>query len=227
MIGDGSFVHVKEKVPDHLPRYCPERHINGDSTFCLGWSGEESLSVTDEASAKQWWTRLVAFLLLQQRAHKLRRWPGESWAHGSAAKHQQSAEKHAKALGQNFENDLKLGKFKVVRIARGLHQGPLLKLFKEEKTVVNVWERWKRVTNKKQPCICEGSKKKKRVRFRSCYNHASHAAALVDALWNMQIAEESFWRMNKRASCCGTMNYCPLKDSTENSNSSHNQADHS
>ncbi|HRP72719.1 MAG TPA: hypothetical protein PK743_08815 [Luteimonas sp.] len=44
-----SRVFVRESQPGHmLPAFCPDRHINGDGTFCLGWGPQNPNNITDE-----------------------------------------------------------------------------------------------------------------------------------------------------------------------------------
>ena len=85
-------VMAKEEMPDRLPAFCLERHINPDGNFCMNWQGADPLYVTDVPAAQRWWDTLLGYLRLQERAAKLGRWPNrEAWAHGDAAEHQHTA----------------------------------------------------------------------------------------------------------------------------------------
>ena len=95
---DGRLV-VMEAVPgDKLPRACLERHINGDSTFCMFLPG-----ASDEPTSEgQWWVTLAAYLDLQLRADALGDWPERfGRAHGFAAYVQEGFELVASGVPEN------------------------------------------------------------------------------------------------------------------------------
>lgn len=104
----GENVSAQEKTPDRLPARCPERHINGDGTFCMYWQGEMSLKIDSEEAARTWWSTLLGYLKLQERAEKLKRWPDDNaWAHGNAALHQQKAIAAAARISPQLETEVK------------------------------------------------------------------------------------------------------------------------
>lgn len=80
-----------------LPPSCPERHINGDSTFCLGLNRRAILTPDDGFA---FWLGLRGYLLAQQFAEKHKRWPpGRGLSHGRAADCQIEAEVAAQHCG--------------------------------------------------------------------------------------------------------------------------------
>jgi hypothetical protein len=205
-----SLVFAQETKISTLPAFCPERHINHDGTFCLGWNGVEDLRIVDESSARNWWEKLIQFLRAQRRSAKKKVWPGEAWAHGGAAPFQYESEQYALKLGQAFIDNLKANKLHVKRKVNLSGNGSAFKLYIDGKLSYSVWEKYARVANTRQPCICYLLKGKRRKRMRSCEDHAMAAANLVISLWNLQLKEQEFWDSFKGKECCGTMNNCQL-----------------
>lgn len=212
LIARGDFVYAREESPDKLPGFCPSLHINHDSTFCTGWSEVDDLDVTNEKSAEEWWSRLHGYLRLQHRAKRLRRWPGKEWAHGSAARHQYDAERHAGLLGVDFVEDLQDQKIRVEawnRLAKS--HGRLLRVYRHDELIYTVSEKQARVLNTRQKCICVEGDVKRHRRLRSCSEHANAAAGLALSLWEWARAEEKFWAAIKQRTCCGRMQGCRLQ----------------
>lgn len=92
-----------------LPLFCPERHINGDQTFCLGLvrfkAEPEDLAV--------FWAQLRAYLLCQDYASRQGSWPTGRWlSHGEAADWQIKAEDAAQRAGltERYRKALEFGK---------------------------------------------------------------------------------------------------------------------
>lgn len=83
---ENLYLAALEKQPLAFPACCPERHINYDGTFCLGWSGIEDMKILDLDAARNWWGMIYAYLIKQRRASNMRKWSGEEWAHGHAAR---------------------------------------------------------------------------------------------------------------------------------------------
>jgi hypothetical protein len=100
----------------HLPAYCPERHVNGDGSFCLGLT-------TFAPSAEKlddFWETVRAYLLCQDFAAKHGRWPSGRWmSHGSSAIHQMEAERAAAAAGISKQY------YKALEFGEGWLAGPL------------------------------------------------------------------------------------------------------
>lgn len=84
---EGPRLTVREDVAAaKLPLGCPERHINGDGTFCMGRGAGFVKWPRCGAEAEVWWENLKGFLGLQLIAASARRWPkGYGWRHGAAA----------------------------------------------------------------------------------------------------------------------------------------------
>ena len=80
-------LRVREEVPGQsLPASCPERHINYDGGFCLGWGPSAPALPQTEDDAAKYWAVVHGFLKLQIRASLTRHWPVEhAWPHGAAA----------------------------------------------------------------------------------------------------------------------------------------------
>jgi hypothetical protein len=66
-------VLVREAAGGRLPARCPERHINDDGTFCIGYEAGKDID-SDEA-AERWWKKLMAYLLCQDTSDRTRTWP--------------------------------------------------------------------------------------------------------------------------------------------------------
>lgn len=202
-------VSARETAPFHLPAFCPERHINSDATFCMSWKGAESLDVVDHDSARRWWETLVQFLRLQERAHRLRRWPStKQWAHGDGAKYQQKALVAAEQLGADFLKDVEDGRIRVVY--RRIGSYPVLRVFRGNVWTYSVRLDLRRVVNLRQRCICPRGRERRPRVLRSCGAHAKAAADLAIAIHEQALAEKEFWESMKGKPCCGRMEYCPL-----------------
>lgn len=204
-----SMVSAKETAPTFLPSFCPERHINLDATFCMNWQEGDDLSVVDDQTAKRWWSTLVKFLLLQERAHRLRRWPSaKQRAHGNAAKYQQEAMVAAEQLGSDFSQDFEQGRISVVY--RKIGGYPVLRLFRDDVWMYSVRLDLRRVIHLRQRCLCPKGRKRRPNVLRSCGNHAKAAADLAVAIYEQEKAEKAFWEAMRGKPCCRTMKYCPL-----------------
>lgn len=210
----GGEVTAREHTPNRLPGFCPQLHINGDGTFCLGWNGAGLLAVDDEASARLWWARLHGYLRLQQRARRLGHWPDREWAHGNAAGYQNEAEVAAAQLGEDFIEDLYADKFEATWCGR-IHptHGRMLQVFREGIPFYKVSERHQRVLNSRQACVCVKGDIKRHRRLRSCGEHLKFAFDFAVALRNWVSAEDEFWRALAKtsATCCGRSATCRLR----------------
>lgn len=203
---------VREQTPDRLPGFCPDRHINADGTFCMGWQAADPLNVVDPTTAGEWWARLLKFLRLQELATKLHRWPGgHEWAHGDAAIPQRRAEICAKALGPAFEQALAA---RLLKVAKRRGRAGFKALMNGERRLYSVWIAPERVATSRQACFCGSGRT-----LRSCSDHADRAAELVFAIEAWERAEKEFWRLARGRPCCGTLTTCPLKTTPEPANS--------
>lgn len=205
-------VVAREAVPAHLPAFCPQRHINGDGTFCLFWKESENVDVQDLGDAVNWWGILCGFLRLQKRAEKKRQWPNSNeWAHGNAARYQKLALEAAAGLGLSFVTALEDKQITLsAQPSRHIAQGPTLKVIIKGQHVYSTWLNSGKVVNRKQRCFCGNSAAKQPARIRSCGSHAEDAALLALSLKRWQEEEESFWRTFENRNCCRTCDVCPL-----------------
>lgn len=102
----GKSAAVRETESVRLPDWCPELHLNADRTFCLGL---ESLPITDEAHARQWWADLEVHLKLLSTAVRTRVWPLHSGlAHGDAGRLQSEAQLLSECLSLREDYDCAL-----------------------------------------------------------------------------------------------------------------------
>ncbi|MFK0692467.1 E2 domain-containing protein [Mesorhizobium sp. IMUNJ 23033] len=205
----GQSATVREVSPTNLPGFCPERHINVDGTFCLYWQPVDGIAIETRDAALEWWATVVAFLKLQARAARLRRWPNRRGrAHGDAAHYQHAAEEAANIIGGTIERAMREGNLSVAKGTRRAN-GRALRLLRGKRRVVSIWEETKRVVALRRPCICESQARP--LAMVSCGEHAAAAALLVLSLQKMEKAEAEFNRQLAGHECCGTMNDCPLK----------------
>jgi len=100
---DAGGVDVAEAIPGTVfPADCPERHINSDGSFCVGFGAGDAILTRDDAIV--WWGLVEEYLRLQRVAARTRRWPArKAIAHGKAGPHQILAIEAARELG--LEND--------------------------------------------------------------------------------------------------------------------------
>lgn len=205
----GEQVTAQEETPQHLPAFCPERHINPDGTFCLYYAGAAQLNVVNEASARAWLEIAYKYLKLQERARVQRRWPNNDvWAHGDAAYHQYRAQAAAAVINDKMSSALADGRMQL-KFRRSKGQ-PILDLWIEGTHVYSVWECDERVINQKQRCFCGKSGLRMPKRLRGCADHAKRASELALALRDWENAEELYWKAMQGKSCCGTCDSCPL-----------------
>jgi sirohydrochlorin ferrochelatase len=207
----GSAAHAREAPPEQLPRFCPDRHINGDHTFCLGWGPTSPSTVVDPASARAWWSAVVRFLRLQVTANETRRWMNGSsdWAHGDAAQHQARAEAAAEALGPRFRGDLQRGAFSVVREPHT--RGARIALRRDGAHVARiVLGPPARLKDGDVTCPCEALGNQA---VTECGDHVDHLTTFIAELWNWKDREAKFARDLARtgARCCGTLDHCTLR----------------
>lgn len=202
-------VSVREKVSEHLPQFCPERHINSDGTFCLNYSPVQSLKIEDEATARGWMETVYKFLKLQERAKVLRKWPNDKgWAHGNAARHQMRAQAAVNVLGDKLAKAQSSRRLTVRR--RHSKGRALLELLHDGECLYRVWEATKKVANQRRRCFCGISGRRRPKALRKCSDHRSQAAELVLALHEWDREEKHYWDTMQDELCCGTCDDCPL-----------------
>jgi len=206
----GVMVGARERVPSRLPAFCPERHINSDSSFCLGWEKVDPLGVNNEGDAWNWWARLVKFLRLQERAARRRRWPDSpAWAHGAAAAEQLRAERAAARLGEPFVDDLTRNRLTIARHGSSSN-GPALRVYRNRVWIFSVWESAKRPVNLRRRCVCKKGEERPPTVLRNCGTHSQDAVELAFSLRDREREEAKFWKALDGRTCCGTMDGCPL-----------------
>lgn len=205
----GGLVSVREKIPEHLPAFCPERHINSDGTFCLNYSPIQSLAVEDEATARIWMETLYKFLKLQERARTQRKWPNDkSWAHGGAAHYQARAQDAASALGNKLATAQTMHQLSIKR--RHSKGRAVFELIHHGECQYRVWEATEKVANQRRGCFCGISGRRRPKKLRRCSDHGAQAAKLVLALNEWAREEKHFWDTLRGKECCGTCDDCPL-----------------
>ena len=197
-------VSVHEQAPVHLPAFCPDRHINRGGVFCMNWQAADPLFVTDQESAIRWWSTLLEYLRLQERARSRKRWPGRvEWAHGDAAFYQRIAETCSLALGPTISAALTARRLEVVR-PKG--QSTFLRLENAGVRLYSVWREGRRVVTLRQACFCGSGRP-----LIGCSDHAEKAVQLVFALEFWESTEREFWENAGDTPCCQTLTACPLR----------------
>lgn len=211
---DVQQVIARETLPSRLPAFCPERHINPDGTFCLGWPKRESLAVHDCETAYAWLETLCSFLALQERATDKGEWPERGdWAHGAAAQHQFAATMYARDLGCWLEAALAEGRITTER--RRSTKGTSSIIVRESgRRLYAVWERSGRIINPRRPCLCRSTSARRARVIAACGDHAQIAVRLALALDAWKRTEAHFWNTLQGYPCCGTMKNCPLNQET-------------
>jgi hypothetical protein len=182
-----------------LPAACPERHINGDGSFCLGFDAQTY--ATDRDRAEVWWNLLRNFLKLQHTASRSRSWPQrQALSHGDAGEHHLKALEAASKLG--IEEDY----YRMLEGEPAWFSNPLLRVQKSAG----------RLCNGRRPCP-KGCKKKNGnpVSRRDC-DRKELIVALIFHEIRRRKAEKEFWKVwvDAGRQCCGSMNHCPLRDAT-------------
>jgi len=207
----GRRVTARETIPTRLPRFCPERHINDDATFCLGWAKVDPLEVNTVKDAWKWWATLIKFLRLQERAARTHRWPSttQGWDHGNAAVHQLRAERSATQLGSPFIEDLQNNRLSIRRVLSGSN-GPAIRVLREGKRIYAVWEVRKRAVNLRRRCVCAKCQLSAPSILRNCTEHHQAAIELAFSLRDREREIARFWKSYEGRPCCGTMDNCPL-----------------
>lgn len=208
-----GIVSVREEISEHLPPFCPERHINSDSTFCLNYSPVHSLKIEDEATARVWMETVYKFLKLQERAKGLRKWPNDkAWAHGNAARHQMRVQAAVKVLGKNLA---KAQSSRLLTVRRRHSKGrAILELLHNGECLYRVWEATKKVANQSRKCLCGISGRRRPKALRKCLDHGAQAVELVLALHEWDLEEKRYWDTMQNKMCCRTCDNCPLASSS-------------
>lgn len=177
-----------------LPKFCPQRHMNEDGTFCLGLNAGSAIA--DPTKAEAWWKKLGVFLTCQDTAAETGDWPPKiEISHGRAGETEIQAENVAEELGMLPEYQM------AVREDRG----PIAE------AVRRIRKSTGRVVNGRAACICGRTNKRGELKLRrQCWKANDLCLPIMEALRRRQ--EKDFWKLLiGKQPCCGTMNDCPLK----------------
>ena len=193
----GGWIAVQEQAPGtRIPAFCPNRHMNGDETFCIGFNSQTY--VTNQNRAHVWWGLLKEFLLLQRYADKTGRWPPhKELSHGLVAgTHHMAAKAAAEVLGIGDEyNNMLMGQ-------EAWFSSGEFKI-DEDNTLQAARPRPCPVTS----CTSEEGV----VDYRLC-PHVELATKLVRHEHLRRKADHDFWLGCVDEPCCGTMVTCPLPE---------------
>jgi hypothetical protein len=200
---------------NRLPVFCPERHINDNSTLCLFWArSDDAVDIVDETTAVEWFAALVGNLERQCFAERRHRWIGPSWRHGDAAQHQAAAETAAAQFGPAWLQDLVAQRIWIDPSETRCHvAGAPVRLMRSGRRLFSKRIGEARVANLRMACPCESERLP--TTLRRCSDHTTVAARLIDALVAATRAEDEFVKNAKaHHACCGTIASCPLMTST-------------
>ena len=216
-------VWVKEDGTNHLPAFCPDRHINDDGSFCMYWGDEYAIRVVDSAAAICWWETLQEFLRLQERTAYARRWIGDGWAHGEAARHQYRTQQAALTLGKRFVTAIRYPRLAVesVRTKNPANSMTLLLLL-DGIPICWVRKGKKHITGRqlnRRFRLRHTGTSMKRLSARSVQAHAY--AQLANELWNWKNKEEAYWKGFSTHKCCGTLDSCRLRIQEQQKETTH------
>lgn len=180
-----------------LPRFCPQRHVNENGSFCIGYQAGENIRTNDDAVI--WWGLLQHYLSLQRIASRTRRWPPrQALSHGEAGRHQLEAQEAADRIGI-LEQYLDM-----LDGAEHWLANRYIVLNKTGDALINGRMRC--------PVGCLRSRKP-RLRRECC--HKSDVVGLVRSERKRIDDERDFWHDLKQrgVTCCGSMDMCPLSGS--------------
>ena len=190
-------IEVREKHPGQLlPMFCPQRHVNDNHTFCLGYGAGKDIS--DRNHAVVWWGLLYRFLELQRIAGRTRRWPPrQSLSHGQAGLQQIRAQAAADRLGilDQYMDMLDGGSHWLAN--------RYLVLNKNGDGLIN--------GRAACPVGCVRSRGKPRLRRECC--RKADLIELVQHERQREMEERAYWRdlQKRNVTCCNTMELCPLR----------------
>lgn len=209
---DGAIVTVQElSGQSALPKFCPDRHINWNSTFCLGWGEDNPSTVMDAEAARRWWSAVNQFLARQVNADKRGIFPGgeHGRAHGDAARHQSNAEEAAARLGQAFAQKALSGQFSVRKDDRPGKRR--LELWLGADRIARVSTRSKSLVGGHMLCPCGNVPPRE---ISECSEHAKDLATFILEHHNCAEADRAFLDglASQGDACCGTLKTCGLRE---------------
>jgi hypothetical protein len=185
-------ISVQERDSIVLPSFCPQRHINENGSFCLGFRAG---AVTDETGCAKWWNKLRVFLLCQEVASSTGEWPeGMQISHGDAGEIELEAEEVAESLGLRaiYEEAVRYGTGPIAYFAKRVRAGRLL--------------------NGRAACVCGRLGRRNRLQLRrECWAQKQPCLPILER--QRQEAESRFWAdlARRKKVCCQTMSACPLR----------------
>ncbi|WP_020179951.1 E2 domain-containing protein [Methylopila sp. M107] len=196
---DAGIVDVAETTPGTVfPADCPERHINSDGSFCVGYGAGEVILTRDDAIV--WWGLVEEYLRLQRIAARTRRWPArKAIAHGKAGPHQIRAIEAACELGLEDEY------YEMLDGEEKWFSCPFPRLN----------EAGDGLRNGRLPCPVGCLRKGQAVMRRSC-GRTSWVVQLIREERLRRERERAFAEANRllERACCGAMADCPRVGTT-------------
>lgn len=192
---------IRETIPGTaFPVFCPERHVNDDSSFCLTLGAEKLVSDID--SAHVWWGLLFEFLKLQRVAGRTHLWPPlQALSHGSAGPHHVSALAAAKELG------LEESYQRMIEGEKHWFSAGAIRASKDGSRLANGRARCPK------GCV---DRRGRSILRRSCCNKAAVLTLVVSERARRK-AEAAYWKvyLSMGTPCCGSMRTCPLRVNSE------------
>ena len=198
---------VGEAIPGTVfPARCPERHIQGDKSFCVGL---RKIEIWSDEAADQWWEQLRQYVVCQSIAHQTGVWPPEhSLDHGAAGLH------HERCL--------------ILASELGLDEAYAAARLDEPSWITDpdlrLTDRSGRPINGRGPCPlgCRTRSRPSRLVVRRKCAKRGLILELVVEEARRRTALEQYWK-NERiigTRCCGTMLSCKLRVLTGGAESS-------
>jgi len=182
-----------KKSSRQLPGCCPQRHINLDGSFCLGYNQPVP---TTEGAAEEWWHYLIHFLIMQRRAEVKGKWPSAEVAHGGAAVPEIELKAALNALPRHVQE---IYGPMAINIEEALSNG------------LRTNSAGDKLINQLGPCVCGN----KLVR-KECSICQEYAPTIVSLKRKYQAELNAFWfsLQQRKIKCCGSaMEGCKLKAS--------------
>jgi hypothetical protein len=186
-----SQVSARERTAKLLPKFCPDRHVNDDGSFCLGLRAGEGIS--ESKNAIVWWEKLKLFLLCQETAHETGQWPpGAELSHDVAGEIEERAEEIARSIGRLDD----------YRNAVRFNTGPIVE------GLIKINRSTRQLRNGRSACVCGRADR----RGRSLLRRDCHKLGCpIEFEYARRLATDHFWESMKGKACCGSMRNCPLK----------------
>lgn len=187
-----------------LPKFCPNRHINADGSFCLG--------ILDHWDVEEWIETLKEFLQAQLFCNDHKKWSKnyKQWSHGDAAKYQLYVEELLKTINLK-DLGLNLNSLHLLSVENRLFKENYFHIYHKNKLIFMGTE--KKIHCKRQSCICTPYGRRKHVTLGRCSKRCAEIILKILINENLRKSEELvFWNKIKgsKLKCCGTMETCEL-----------------